>query len=106
MNATRPIAYVTWSADSYSGRVFIETPESDTGGAHRVQAVAAAIAASDGWGTAEATRRDATTVRLCCPRGLRIGGGALRDAAKYITQDARDAAKAALRSLGYTVRAT
>ena len=106
MNAPRPIAYVTWSADFRGGRVSIETPETDAEGAHRAQAVAAAIVASDGWGTADATRRDATTVNLNRPPNRRIGGGALREAAKYTTQDARDAAKAALRSLGYTVRAT
>lgn len=99
MKTPKPIAHVSWSADSYSGRVFIETPDTDADGAHRAEAVRAALAASDGWGAAEATRRRGATVRLSCPRDL-------REAAKHATQDARDAAKAALRALGYTVRAT
>ena len=101
----KPIAHVTWSADSHGGRVSIETPETDAEGAHRAQAVAAAIAASDGWGAAKPATAAVTTVNLYCPPNRRIGGGALREAAKYTTQVARDAAKAALRSLGYTVRA-
>lgn len=102
----KPIAYVTWSTDSRSGRVTIETPETDAEGAHRAQAVAAALAASEGWGAETPSRPSVTTVNLYRPRDRHIGGGALREAAKYTTQDARDAAKAALRSLGYTVRAT
>lgn len=101
----KPIAHVTWSADSRSGYLRISTPDTDTECAHRAQAAGAALAASGGWGTVRSARRDETVIALDCPPDRRLGGGALREAVKYTTQDARDAAKAALRSLGYTVRA-
>lgn len=99
----KPIAYVTWSSDSRSGRVSIETPETDTDRAHRAQVVAAVMVASSGWGAVDATRRDAAVVSITPPHGWHVSIAALYEAVRYRTRYARDAAKAALRDAGYIV---
>lgn len=101
----KPVAYVFWSVGSMGGRVSVETmPDMDADGTHCAQAVAAAVAASDGWGTVRPVSTHSASVGMSKPKDRNIGGGALRDAVKYVTQDARDAAKACLRGFGYTVR--
>jgi hypothetical protein len=101
----KPVAYVFWSVGSMGGSVTIETvPDTDADGTHCAQAVAAAVIASSGWGAVRPVSTHSARVSMGKPKDRNIGGGALRDAVKYVTQDARDAAKACLRGFGYTVR--
>ena len=65
----------------------------DASDSQRESALTAALAAAGEWGVREG---DAVEIRK--PASHFIGGGALRDAVKSATRDARDAAKAALKS--------
>ncbi len=65
----------------------------DASDSQRESALTAALAAAGEWGV-----RNGNAVEIRKPASHFIGGGALRDAVKSATRDARDAAKAALKS--------
>lgn len=100
---SKPVAVVEGSASGTGGRVFIWTPDTDAEKAHFSAAQEAAVGCSGAWVTVAAIPSGVTLRKT---PGAWVGGGALTEAVRDTMRDARDAAKAKLRELGYTVRAT
>lgn len=98
----KPIAIVTASIRAQRARVTVETPDP----AHTAAAIEAARSTS-AWCRVGTYGVVVEQPPAAIPGQRRTyGGGAEAEQVRYIAQDARDAAKAALRALGYTVRAT
>ena len=92
----KPIAYVSTYRSARGASVSITAPDGD----HQKAATAAALAASS-WAT-----ETARGVTISKPIGARVGGACEVEQVGYHMADARDAAKASLRTAGYTVRAS
>lgn len=93
---TRPVAIVATTIRYNRALVFVQTNTAD-----EAAAIRAGVAARPEW-----CRIDGLYIHVERPRDANVGGGALRELIRgTITPDVRDAAKAYLRGLGYTVRA-